>query len=442
MMNTPICDFVRRYAASDAMRLHMPGHKGVSLLGCEPLDITEISGADELFAPDGIIAESEANASEIFGCQTLYSTEGSSLCIRAMLYLAMRCASECGRTPLIAAGRNVHKTFLTAAALLDFPIAWLPRSAEEGHLSCRVTPKTVASLAEKPFAVYVTSPDYLGHLSDIHALAEYCHANDILLMVDNAHGAYLHFLPQTMHPIALGADLCCDSAHKTLPALTGTAYLHIGKTAPAVCSAYAKAAMALYASTSPSYLLLQSLDALNPMLEGEFPQMLQKCITETAKFRSRMEMCGYVFCGEEPMKLTLMPKTNGYRGTELAEILQENGIFCEFADADHIVLMPAPMQQNALRRAGEVLCGLPRRAPIAEVPPPLPMPQVICTPREAVFAPMERLPIVECVGRICAELTLSCPPAVPIVMCGERMDAEAIECMAYYGFTHCNVCRE
>ena len=86
-MSTPICDFVRRYRDSAAVRLHMPGHKGKPLLGFEPWDITEIDGADELFTPHGIIAESEAQASALFGAHTVYSTGGSTLCIQTMLHL-------------------------------------------------------------------------------------------------------------------------------------------------------------------------------------------------------------------------------------------------------------------------------------------------------------------------------------------------------------------
>ena len=121
MISTPIRDFVRRYAASDAARLHMPGHKGRGSLGCEALDITEISGADDLYHPRGIIAESEENASRLFGWPTFYSTEGSSQCIRAMLFLAL--AGRKNRRVL--AGRNAHKTFLNTAVLLDFEIHWL-----------------------------------------------------------------------------------------------------------------------------------------------------------------------------------------------------------------------------------------------------------------------------------------------------------------------------
>ena len=108
-MTTPIVDFVRSYAQSGTARLHMPGHKGRSLLGFEPLDITEICGADELYAPEGIIAESEANATRLFGtAHSYYSTEGSSQCIRAMLFLALQGAPQNGKRPVLLAARNAR----------------------------------------------------------------------------------------------------------------------------------------------------------------------------------------------------------------------------------------------------------------------------------------------------------------------------------------------
>ena len=121
MMKTPICDFVKAYKEQKALRLHMPGHKGRELLGMEGLDLTEIAGADSLYEADGIIRESEDNASRLFGCPTFYSTEGSSQCIRAMLYLACLQAKASGRKPVIAAGRNAHRTFLTAWMIPSAP---------------------------------------------------------------------------------------------------------------------------------------------------------------------------------------------------------------------------------------------------------------------------------------------------------------------------------
>ena len=229
-MDTPICDFVRDYALKAPLRLHMPGHKGKALLGPEALDITEVSGADSLYEAAGIIRRSEENASRLFGCPTFYSAEGSSQCIRAMLYLALLRAKEEGRRPLIAAARNVHRSFLSAVALLGLEVVWL--WPEEGsYLSCGVSPQALEELlrAEKPTAVYLTSPDYLGNMADVAALAQVCHRHGALLLVDDAHGAYLRFLESSLHPMDLGADMCCDSAHKTLPVLTGGAYLHISK---------------------------------------------------------------------------------------------------------------------------------------------------------------------------------------------------------------------
>ena len=127
-MNTPIYDFVNDYIASKTSRLHMPGHKGQSLLGCEERDLTEITGADDLFHADGIIAESERNAARLFGThRTFYSTEGSSHVIRAMLMLASSCCPYrrvSGRFTVLAA-RNVHKAFISACALLDLDVEWL-----------------------------------------------------------------------------------------------------------------------------------------------------------------------------------------------------------------------------------------------------------------------------------------------------------------------------
>ena len=266
-MNTPIYDFVKAYASAAPTRFHMPGHKGRGPLGCEELDLTEIPGADSLYEASGIIAESEANASRLFGCPTFYSTEGSSQCIKAMIFLAMQAASPASRRVLAA--RNVHRAFLSAAALLDLDVVWLPTGAGS-YLSADVTPEALAAALTETGAgaVYLTCPDYLGNLPELGPLAEVCHAHGALLLVDNAHGAYLRFLPRSRHPMDLGADLCCDSAHKTFPVLTGGAWLHLSPDAKPELRASVRDALALFGSTSPSYLILQSLDLCNPWLEA------------------------------------------------------------------------------------------------------------------------------------------------------------------------------
>lgn len=442
-MNTPICDFVRKYNEKYPIRMHMPGHKGTNFLGFENLDITEFQGADDLYHPTGIIAESEKNASELFGCPTYYCTEGSSQCIRAMMYLLVLYAKKQGKKPIIAAGRNAHKTFISAAALLDFDIMWLYPNESDSYLSCNITPDELEvflqNVTEKPLALYLTTPDYLGNMADIAGLSKICRKHGILLAVDNAHGVYLKFLESSRHPIDLGADICCDSAHKTLPVVTGGAYLHISDRLSDFSSKNVKNALAMFGSTSPSYLILQSLDFCNTYLEN-YKEALLSFSPLIAGLKARLKEKGFTFYGDEPMKLTFCAKDYGYTGTELADILSENNIFCEFYDPDYLVLMPTPQtKEKELEMVEKVLTSIQKREALKTTPPQFIKAQKILTIREAALSPSEVLPVEECKGRILSAVTVGCPPAVPILICGERITNEALKCFEYYGITECSV---
>ena len=445
-MDTPICDFVREYSRKNALRLHMPGHKGASFLGMEHLDITEIDGADSLYEASGIIARSEENASALFGCKTLYSTEGSSQCIRAMLYLVQLHAGQNGLKPRIAAGRNAHKTFLTAAALLDLDVDWLYPMDNAGYLSCMLTPEDISAYlentAEKPVAIYLTNPDYLGNLVDIASIAQVCHENGVLLAVDNAHGAYLRFLPRSEHPIDLGADLCCDSAHKTLPVLTGGAYLHLSDKFAEKYGGQAKQALAIFGSTSPSYLILQSLDRANAYLES-YQETLAPFLGQVYTLKEALHEHGYCLSGLERLKVTISAKAYGYTGTALAQILIRQGVIPEFADSDYLVLMLTPETgREGLKRLKAALMQIPKREAIeAQAPALRPAAQAMSI-REAMLSNSEVIPVSRSLGRILAVPTVGCPPAVPIVACGERIDSHAMECFDYYGITECCVVKE
>lgn len=438
-MNTPIVDFVKKYANSDALRLHMPGHKGNAFLGCEKFDITEITGADVLYSADGIIAESQKNAAALFGTKTtLYSTEGSSLCIRAMLYLIKSYAEQNGKNPIIAAGRNAHKTFITAAALLDLDVDWLLPKNTQTVISCVIDAnfldQYLRTAKEKPVAVYITSPDYLGNMTDIKGLSVVCHKYGVLLLVDNAHGAYLRFLSSDCHPITLGADICCDSAHKTLPVLTGGAYMHIGKNTSDFFALNAQRALSLFASTSPSYLILKSLDMANRYIADDFSKKLTDFTTAVKTLKEKLTGFGYCLCGNEQLKLTIRSKPYGYTGYELSEILLCKNIVCEFADPDYVVMMLTPeISISGLKLLENALLEISKKSPITKLPPVPAIKKAKMSLSEVLFMSQTRLKVEDCLGRICAGADAACPPAVPVVLPGEVIDQNAIDSFKYYG---------
>ncbi len=450
-MNTPIFDFVSQYVKNGTSRFHMPGHKGHPYLGCEERDITEIDGADVLYAPDGIIAESERNATALFKTgHTFYSAEGSSLSIKAMLALAVSDARPQGR-PLVLAARNVHKAFVYAAALLDLDVAWMYPSVGSHLCSCILTPdeveRAIIQGATHPAAVYLTSPDYLGQCADIEGIARVCHKHGVPLLVDNAHGAYSAFLSPSRHPIALGADLCCDSAHKTLPVLTGGAYLHLSTEA---LQRYGlekvRHALSLFASTSPSYLILQSLDLCNRSLSDGYTERLKACIERTEQLKETLVSLGYEPEQTEPLKLVICAKRYGHRGSTLAAHLRQHRIECEYADEDYLVLMITPeLTETDFLRVESAFASLPPTAKECPQDASTYLPlrcEAVLSARQAIFSPYETIPTEQAAGRICACPTVSCPPAIPIVVSGERIPSEAIDLFARYGISSVAVIKE
>ncbi|MBR5507080.1 MAG: amino acid decarboxylase [Clostridia bacterium] len=442
MMNTPIIDFLEKYALSGTMRLHMPGHKGRCFLGPEKFDITEIKGADSLYDADGIIQMSEKNASSLFGSHTFYSAEGSSLAIRAMLYLASLYAKEKGKKAKILSGRNAHKTFISGAALLDIDVEWIFPKLSESYLSCTVFPEELdRMLSDDEFcAVYVTSPDYLGNLCNIEEISGVCKKHGVLLLLDNAHGAYLKFLPESLHPTDLGADMCCDSAHKTLPVLTGGAYLHISHSAPSYLLEKAKYAMSVFGSTSPSYLIMASLDHANEYIYDGYRKTLSDFCEKIGVLKNELCEKGFSLLGDEILKLSIDTKKYGYEGTEFADILRNSGIECEFSDNDFVVFMLSPeMTDLDIERLKNSLLSITKKDEIKDIPPAISKPEKIMTPRDATLSISERVEIENSEGRILASLCVSCPPAVSYIVCGEKIDRSVIELAKYYNTKYFDV---
>ena len=434
-MDTPIYDFLRRYAASDTLRAHMPGHKGKThveeLRQLYELDITEIKGADSLFEAEGIIAESERNTSALYGSAgSVFSAGGSTLCIQAMLTLM----KQEGRR--IIAVRNVHRAFLNAAALLGLDVEWLMPEYSGGILSgrlCLTDAEAALAASAQPSCLYITSPDYTGRTADTAALAVLCHRYGARLIVDNAHGAHLAFLEKNLHPIALGADMCCDSAHKMLPALTGGAVLHTSRPEYAVRM---KQAMSLFGSTSPSYLIMASLDLCNRYIAESIRRDIAAALPRIKELRESLSD-RLVFADSEPFHITVMAAESGYCGSELAELLRREGVECEYSHEELLILLLSPFTaaedcgrlRAALESAVSGASRYERRKPAFQMK----LPKMACAIREAAFAPAEEIPVEKAEGRICASVKVPCPPAVPIAVSGEIIDRDCIEVFRAYG---------
>ncbi len=437
MTKTPVCDFIKKYRKI-SKRFHMPGHKGAGKV--EKDDITEIVGADVLYSPSGIILQSEKIASKIFeSSATFFSVEGSSLLIRAVVYLLS--TRRIGMQSVkIAAARNVHSSFISACALSGVDPVWL-YGDEDNMMSTNLNLVALDAFlkAEKPLALYITSPDYLGYRSVISQISDICHKYGTLLVVDNAHGAYLKFVDNKSHPLDAGADICIESAHKTLPCLTGTAYLHFGKNCPDYFLDNANDALRLFASTSPSYLLIESLDKFNGLAE-KYAEKVKKTVCYVSEVKEALKKVGFDLCGDEPLKITLMPKNYGYLGTEVAEFLEKHGVYAEFFDKDYVTFMISPLnKKSSIDKLCALLKTLPKKDGITTSPPRRVVGERALSIRDAVFSLKEEIPVTEACGRVLAELSVSCPPAVPVLCVGEVITKEAVEAFTYYDINNVKV---
>lgn len=454
-MNTPIVDFVKKYVNSDTTRFHMPGHKGHVFFGCEPYDITEIKGADVLYHGEGIIAESEKNAAMLFGSgATHYSTCGSTTCIKAMLTI-LRMESkgkvDSSKRQYILAARNVHRSMIDACALLDLDVDFIYGKESKNLCSCVVTPEVLEETLQRkdklPLGVYVTSPDYLGQITDIAGLVKVCNKWKLPLLVDNAHGAYLHFLEDRKHPMDLGAAMCCDSAHKTLPALTGAAYLHIHSEYIKRFETYASQAMSLFSTTSPSYITMQSLDLCNVILADGYSEKLKKLTMQIDLLKEKMKKQGICVIKSEELKIIVDTSKNGYTGKEIADEMREFGIECEYADWQNVVLMASTENSEKdwkkIREwSKDTKLVQKKKEALQTKTLSTNKPCRALSIRDAVLLPSETIPVSKALHRICAVQTVSCPPAIPIAVSGERISQEMIEEFIKFGITKISVVKK
>ena len=392
----------------------------------------------------------------------------------------------------VLAARNVHKSMIDALALLDLDVEFIyPKDADSICVSM-VTPADIMEYLEKvsdnteikteeikkildnaqrddiklsdteqknicgkenkrntlPMAVYITSPDYLGNNADIEGISEVCENYDIPLIVDNAHGAYHAFLDEEkygkIHPIKCGAAICCDSAHKTLPVLTGGAYIHVSRKYKERFAPYVASYMTMFGSTSPSYLIMQSLDMCNRYIDEKIRHELSECIGRIEKTKKVLVENNVKLMETEPLKIVIDTAAAGMEGGKLAEELRKYKIECEYADKYFVVLMITPQndEKDFERLEKWAVETKYKRVAKKKIEPKkliLHRAERVMSIRKAAFSPYRKIKVSDASGSICASQTIACPPAIPIAVCGERIDQNMISIFEEYGIDYVNV---
>lgn len=424
----PIENSLVEYIGKDFSRFHMPGHKGAeNFPEYFRYDVTEVEGTDSLFEASEAILETEKRFSKIYGSgASLLSAGGSTLCIQAMLATAL----DPGDEFIIA--RNCHASAVNTAALLDLDPIWInPRDLKAAEKAFSEHPKAKA--------VYLTSPDYFGVLSDIEAFAKLCHEHGAKLLVDNAHGAHLHFTPIEMHPMALGADMCADSLHKSLPVLTGGALLHIKDGA---LRDTAKQKMRLFGSTSPSYLIMLSADRCADYLENSARYDFAMLNGKIANLRYKAFEHGLApkVRNVEPARLVLSVKSTEMTGDEFGRKLREHKIEPEYVNDEWAVLMASPFNsERDFERVANFIENTFGNGFAAFEERLSKMPEKAMSVREAVFSETEEIETEKAVGRIAARLNLPCPPCIALAVPGEVIDEKTAALLIKYGIRRINV---
>jgi arginine/lysine/ornithine decarboxylase len=446
-MDTSLYKVLREYADKDTSRLHMPGHKGRDIYGLGDMwkyDVTEVETTDNLLNPTGPIKAMELEYSRIYeSVASLISTQGATSCIQTMLTLAATFDGSISDGKKIIVDRNVHISAVNTMALLNMNPVWL--YGDYGNNECMpklISASQVESMIlehDDAVAVYITSPNYFGIFTDIKAIAEICKKYSKLLLVDNAHGAHLKFVGNQDHPIALGADCCSDSLHKTLPVLTGGAILHIGNE---MLVKNAKKIFSMYSSTSPSYLTMLSVDLLIDYIKYRATEDYKNLVCRIDRLKTVVAEQGFIIpVGEKDRTRLVIGLGNmGTSTDEIVKIFRNNKVEPEYENGYWIVFIFSPQNRNidfervefSLKEIGKQFRQNNSGRKI-DLTPPRYENQIVMGLREAVFRQSEKIPIEDAVGRVASQAVTTCPPGVPIIMPGEIVSRETIRALQQNG---------
>ncbi len=428
--------FIREYDSDDFLRLHTPGHQ----VRCEfinkispRLDITEIDGSDSLYHSDGIIADLENEISELYQAQSVISAGGSTLCIQTMVSLF--------KDRAFVAMRSSHVSFYNVCTLLDIQPEWINFNCESLYKNiprpCDVE-KALVKIKE-PAAVYITSPNYYGIRADIKGISEVCKKYNAVLIVDNAHGSHLKFTDLDEHPISLGADMCCDSFHKTLPTLTGAAVLH--SRVGLFDKGKIKYNMSMFGSTSPSYLIMDSIGLCVDWLKKDGISSFKQLAQNKQRLVENLPL-GVLETDCSKITIDCLNVKNGVLG--LVTLLKKYKIEPEYTDSRYVTLIISPFLNDMdWNRLSECLNQVEIEHDNCSFETiELPVPVIKISLNRAFRSEVEQIDVKSSIGKICGRSQWICPPGIPIIAAGEFITAEIIELLMKHNIKSIYVIKE
>ena len=426
---TPIFTALKKYANKDISSFHTPGHKNnadffkkINLM--EKLDYTEINGLDFLYNPSGIIKKAQENAAKLYNSKkSLFCTGGCTQTVKAMLMLAMPKGGK------LLTGRIIHSSAVDAMAVLDIDPVFIKNSYKAGFFA-GIKAEEVKNELERHKdikAVYITSPDYFGVLSEIKEISKLTKQYNIPLMVDNAHGSHLKFLYEDIDPITLGADLSANSLHKTLPVLTGGAMLNINNDK----FINAEEAIRFFGSTSPSYPVMASIDlAINWLKNNgkkEYEKLLQKT-NEINKLIVELKL-NIPKSKTDLTRISINAEKFNLTEQEILKIFHDNFIEPECIDDKNIILIPTPFNKDKdFERLKKALKQLASAKSFLKPEEKIFISgERIMSIRNAIMSENEITETKKSLGKIAASAVYKCPPGIPIVIPGEIITKNIID---------------
>lgn len=428
----PIYDMLMR--AANRTSMHMPGHKGLSPFGAMrdayALDTTEIPLTDDLYCPEGAIAEAQRLYQEAAGAgASIFLHNGSTGGVHVMLQLWAR---E-GDTVLLA--RNAHLSAVNACIMGGLHVRWIPvRQTKDGY--CFVAEEDVlAALAAHPEAkaTLLTRPDYYGGCIPLARIVAAAHAQGTRVVVDEAHGAHLPWSEAVVSSGALGADAWTQSAHKTIPGMTASAVLHLKDAAD---RAHALRLLRREQTSSPSFLLMLSVDDARAWMDAYGRDQLRDIAQAADDLRAMLpslgyrdahaawQETGYIF---DPTRLVIEAPQGG---RALAASLAERCVDVEMNDDRRVVLiLSAADDPCAIRGLAGLLRDIPPQASSGSFAGTMhfPQPDRAMEVRQAATAPCEWVSLDRAQGRIAAQSAGLYPPGVPLVCPGERIGEDVMD---------------